>query len=320
MSRGRASSFLRAVPALLAALVGLRGACVHAAQEHAAAPAPASGPASAAAPLPAAAMRWTDPDGKPLPFKTDEELLEFLRTARIRGEEELSTGVTRPLKLLLEKDGVRARAVFRSVNEEKKSVSFARGKSELFFRDSYLFEPAAYEMSLLLGLDNVPPVALRKLGHLRGSVQIWVEGAMTEAGRIEKKIEPPDVQRWSGQVQTMNVFDAVVCNTDRHLGNILITPDWKVWMIDHTRAFRLHRKPQPPDGVSRCERNLYARLGSLDEALVTKRLKPYLKALEIEAVLSRSKAVVERLKTLIAERGESSVLYDLDGPALPPQD
>ncbi len=30
--------------------------------------------------------------------------------------------------------------------------------------------------------------------------------------------------------------------------------------------------------------------------------------------------VVERLKALIAERGESSVLYDLDGPVLPPQD
>ncbi|HYN44248.1 MAG TPA: hypothetical protein VE129_20905, partial [Thermoanaerobaculia bacterium] len=178
MSRRRASSFLRAAPALLAALTGLRGAGVHAAQEPAAALARAAGPASAAAPVPAAAMRWTDPDGKPLPFKTDEELLEFLRTAEVKKEKELSTGITHPLKLLLEKDGVRANAVFRSVSEEKRSVAFARGESELFFRDSYLFEPAAYEMSLLLGLDNVPPVTLRKHGGKSGSVQIWVEGAM----------------------------------------------------------------------------------------------------------------------------------------------
>jgi hypothetical protein len=312
MSRRRASSFLRAASALLAALTGLRGAGVHAGQE--------AGPASAVAPVPAAAMRWSDPDGKLLPFKTDEELLEFLRTAEVRKEKELSTGITRPLKLLLEKDGVRASAVFRSVSEEKKNVSFARAESELFFRDSYLFEPAAYEMSLLLGLDNVPPATLRRHHNKSGSVQIWVEGAMTEADRLQKKIEPPDVQRWDKQILTMKVFDAVVYNTDRNKGNILITPDWKVWMIDHTRAFRLHKRPQSPEGLRQCERHLYARLGSLDEALVMERLRPYLKKIEIDSILARSKIVVERMKTLIAERGEALVLYDLDEPALPPKD
>ena len=111
MSLGRAPSFLRAAPALLAVLTGLRGACVHAAQEPATPLTPAAGPAAVAAPVPAAAMRWTDPDGKPLPFKTDEERLEFLRTAEVKKEKGLSTGITRPLKLLLEKDGVRASAV-----------------------------------------------------------------------------------------------------------------------------------------------------------------------------------------------------------------
>ncbi|MCL4808054.1 MAG: hypothetical protein KJ062_09730 [Thermoanaerobaculia bacterium] len=314
MTRGRSSSLLRAAPALLAALTGLRGACVHAAQG------PAAGAASVAAEASAAAMRWTDPDGKPLPFRTDEELLEFLRSAAIRKEKELATGITRPLKLLLEKDGVRANAIFRSVNEERKNVSFASGKAELLFRDSYLFEAAAYELSRILGLDNVPPVTLRKLGHERGSVQIWVEGAMTEADRLGRKLEPPDVQRWDRQIQTMNVFDAVVCNTDRHKGNVLITPDWKVWMIDHTRAFRMKKRLQSPEGLNQCDRRLFARLASLDEALVTERLKPYLKGIEIEALLARSRAVVERLKTLISERGEALVLYDLDEPVSPPKD
>ena len=50
------------------------------------------------------------------------------------------------------------------------------------------------------------------------------------------------------------------------------------------------------------------------------RLKPYLKKIEIEAILARSKVVVERMKTLIAERGEALVLYDLDEPASPPKD
>ena len=320
MPRRRAFSFLCAAPALLAALTGLRGSCVHAAQERGAAQATAARPDSAAATVPAAAMRWTDPDGKPLPFKTDEELLEFLRTAEVRKEKELSTGITRPLKLLLEKDGVRASAVFRSVSEEKAKVTYAGGRSEMFFRDSYLFEPAAYEMSLLLGLDNVPPATLREHGHTRGSVQIWVEGAMTEADRLEKKLEPPDVRRWNRQIQTMKVFDAVIYNTDRNQGNILATRDWKVWMIDHTRAFRRYRKPPSTEELRQCERRLFARLGSLDEALARKRLVPYLQKPEIEALLARSRYIVGRLKTLIAERGEAQVLYDLDEPAAPPKD
>ena len=38
----------------------------------------------------------------------------------------------------------------------------------------------------------------------------------------------------------MNVFDELIGNTDRNLGNeLLTTQDWKLHLIDHTRAFRL---------------------------------------------------------------------------------
>ena len=63
---------------------------------------------------------------------------------------------------------------------------------------------------------------------------------MTERTRLEEKREPPVEQQWKKQLQMMNVFDALVYNTDRNRGNMLITPDWKLWMIDHTRAFRRH--------------------------------------------------------------------------------
>ena len=35
------------------------------------------------------------------------------------------------------------------------------------------------------------------------------------------------------------VFSALIQDSDRNPGNILITEAWKVWMIDFTRAFRL---------------------------------------------------------------------------------
>ena len=93
--------------------------------------------------------------------------------------------------MLLEKDGIRADAIFRDVHEERAGADHGGGKADLFFRDDYIFEPAAYELARLLGLDNVPPATLRKLHGKKGSVQIWVENSMTEKKRIQDKVEPP---------------------------------------------------------------------------------------------------------------------------------
>ncbi len=304
------------VAMLIAGSLALAG--ILAAQEPAVGPAAAAiGEARAAAPV--VAMRWTDPDGKPLPFRSEDELLEFLRTADVKSEKQLSGGVTFPTKVLLEKDGIRADAIFRDVNEQRATPTFGGGRSELYFRDSYVFEPAAYELSLLLGLDNVPPATLRKLRGESGSVQIWVENAMTERTRVSDKVQPPDDQQWNKQLQVMNVFDALVYNTDRNRGNILITPDWKLWMIDHTRAFR--RNPVLRDGVvlNQCERGMYQRLKTLDEAVVRERLEPYLSSFEMDALMKRRRLILERLDKLIAERGEEKVLYTHTAETAPAQ-
>lgn len=276
---------------------------------------PGAGIAEARTPVPAASMRWTDPEGKPLPFASDEELLVFLRDADVKSEKELSGGITFPRKVLLEKDGVRANAVFRDVHEEKLQANMANGRSELFFRDDYIFEPAAYQLSLLLGLDTVPPATLRKLHGKKGSVQIWVENSMTERKRVEEKIQPPDEKRWNKELQRMNVFDALVYNTDRSRGNILITPDWKLWMIDHTRAFRENTNLQNADSIHQCERDMYRKLKALDEAVLKERLKEYLSTYELSALWKRRNLLLEHLDKLIAERGEEKVLYDFKGPS-----
>jgi hypothetical protein len=297
---------------------GVALVAILAAQEPAAPPAaPAIGEARAAAPV--AAMRWTDPDGRPLPFRSEEELLEFLRTADVKAEKRLSGGVTFPTKLLLEKDGIRANAIFRDVNEYGSTPRFGGGRSELYFRDSFIFEPAAYELSNLLGLDNVPPVTLRKLRGENGSVQIWVENAMSELKRAKDKVAPPDAVRWNKQLQRINVFDALVYNTDRNRGNLLISPDWKIWMIDHTRAFRRNPSLQNAGALNQCERGMYERLRALDEAVVRERLKPYLSSFEMDALLKRLQLILERLEKVIAERGEEKVLYTYVAETAPAQ-
>jgi hypothetical protein len=272
----------------------------------------------AADPPPAPAWRtFVDVDGKPLPFKTDAELLEFLRTAEPTTETHLSGGINFPRKVVLEKDGLKVDAVFRDVNEEKDKPTFGGGRNEIGFTDSFIYEPAAYELGLMLGLDNVPPATLRKLHFKSGSIQIFIEHAMTEKKQVDEHIEPPNDQEWKKQVQMMNLFDALIYNVDRNRGNILITPDWRLWMIDHTRAFRKLPTLQEPVTIHQCERTVFQKLKALDEKEVRQRMKPYLSDFEIDGLLARRKLLVELIDKLIAEKGESQILYDFVFVAAP---
>ncbi len=280
-----------------------------AAAQPQAAPAPAQqAPAAAVPPY----RPWIGPDGKPLPFKTDDEVLAYLRDAKIIKEHDTNTGVTNPKRLTLEKDGIVAEAIFRAVNEEKTMMQFSGGGTEMNFRDSYLFEPAAYVLARMLRLTNVPPAELRKVKGIDGSIQIWVENAMDEAKRVKSKAVAPDQNRWARQYHTMNIFDQLVDNTDRNRGNILITPDWKMWFIDHTRAFRRTSDLRNPNVIVRCSRMFYDSMKALDEATLKKELKPYLREVEITAIIKRRDKIIKRLDTLAAEKGEAAVFWEGD--------
>ena len=37
----------------------------------------------------------------------------------------------------------------------------------------------------------------------------------------------------------VRMFDQLIYNVDRNLGNLVIDKNWTIWMIDHSRAFRL---------------------------------------------------------------------------------
>ena len=99
---------------------------------------------------------WLDPDGQPLPSTTFQEVEEFLRTARVESAKPVGTGINNPLKVLLEHDGLRMYAIFRDVHIERDQMPLSNGRTSFYFRDVALFEVAAYELSKLLGLHNVP--------------------------------------------------------------------------------------------------------------------------------------------------------------------
>lgn len=267
----------------------------------------AQGNATPAAPPPA--LVWQGPDGKPLPFRSPEEVVEFLKKAKMMKRRGIPRGITRPSLLELEKDGVRVRAHFSDINEEKQMAQLASGRTEINFRDSHKFNGAAYELARLLGMDNVPPATERLIQGRRGSVSLWIENAFTERERMARHQEPPDKTRWNQQIANMRVFDNLIYNTDRTQENILIGPDWKVWMIDHTRAFRRWHELNAPQQVNQIERTVWEKLQALDKSEAKKRLGPYLASHEIEAIFKRRDLLVELLRRRIVEHGEDKVLF-----------
>ncbi|MDA2923738.1 hypothetical protein MYX65_03610 [Acidobacteria bacterium AH-259-L09] len=267
-----------------------------------------SGESAPSSPTPAV---WLDVDGKPLPFQTDEEIKEFLRTARVVSVQKIPVGVTKPKQVLLEKDGIRMHAKFQDVKINKRKIKLASGRVKFNFRDDAIFDCAAYELAKLLGLDNVPPVVERKIKGKKGILQAWVEKAMVETDRQKNKVEAPNKWRWSMQYQVMRLFDNLIYNEDRNQGNILIGSDWKLWMIDHTRSFRTYDDLFNPTTIRFVERNCWEKLQKLDQKTLEVRLKPFLRSREIKAILKRRDKLVEHVQTMIDKRGEGKVLFNL---------
>jgi hypothetical protein len=264
---------------------------------------------------------WTyqllDAEGSPLPFQSDQEVLEFLATAHEVSRESIATGITNPKQLLLEKEGVRAHAVLRLVNETRRKTVRNRQSLTLDSCDRYVYEVAAYQVSRLLGFNRVPPVVSRSMGR-KGSVQIWLEDTLTEEQRRQRQLTSPQPMRWRQQWQIMSLFDNLVANRDRNQGNILIDRSWSIWYIDHTRAFLTSREPFSLERINHCERRVWQALQSVTDQEIRDRLSPYLSPFEIDTFLIRRERVVNHLEQLIAELGELAVLFDLPAPICEP--
>ena len=260
-------------------------------------------------------QRWVDPDGKPLPFSSYEEVEEFLRTAEIVSRKRVGEGINNPLRVLLAENGIRMTALFRDVHVESPQMKMNDGSTEFFFRDDAIFECAAYELAKLLELDTVPPAVERRIRGTRGTLQAWVENSRTYKELKEENIPPPsgglDRWRWMMRWQQIQLFDNLIYNEDRNLGNVLIASDWKLWMIDHTRAFRRWKELPSPELILYVNRTLWEKLQRLDEAVVQERLKPFLHPYEISGLLERRRQLVGHIQNLIAEKGEGAVLFTM---------
>ena len=259
---------------------------------------------------PAAPVRQAPPlPPAPAPVSlTPAQMEVFLTKAKIVSIRSVSTGVTDSKRATLSDGTVTHDAHVQAVNQEM--AVFQAGKAtEVGFKDSYRFNIAGYQIALLLGLDNVPMSVERRVESKTAAVTWWVDDVkMDEKKRIEVKSAGLDPERTSKQMHVMRIFDELIQNRDRNQGNILWTSDGKMWLIDHTRAFRTGSDLMHPEQLTRCERSLLDHLRTLNADAITP-AKTSLTKLEISALMKRRDALVKHFDALIAARGEAAVLF-----------
>jgi hypothetical protein len=260
-------------------LLALCGALLQSSVVHAQAPLPSTPPAAVTLP-------------------TDAERESFLAAAQIVRTRGVSKGVTNTLRATLS-DGVTTHdASIQTIDEYRQVYQTPRG-TELNFRDSWRFNVAAYRVDRLLELGMIPVAVERRHGGKPGSFSWWVDDVlMDEHERYRKKHTSPDTADWNQQMSIARLFDQLIANVDRNLGNLLIDREWRVWLIDHSRSFRLAPSLRSPKNLSRVDRALLERLRVMDKPALIRVVGDYLTPLEVDAVLARRDLIVAHFEQM----------------------
>ena len=241
---------------------------------------------------------------------TNEQKEEFLRSARIVDSKTLGMGITQSKKATLEDASLRHAAHVQTIDESKAQFTGTKG-TEINFRDTYKYNIAAYELAKLLDVP-VPPSVDRKFQGQGAAITWWVDNvAMTELDRYKKKLTPPNPEDWNRQMYTVRVFDQLIHNTDRNLGNLVITADWQIWMIDHTRAFRTMKSCPDPKMLQNIDSRLAARMRSLTSEVVTERLGSHLTKMEIAGLMARRNQILRVYDEQVAAKSASQTVVEI---------
>jgi hypothetical protein len=243
---------------------------------------------------------------------SDEAMEAFLKTAKIVSTRDAGVGVTNSRRATLS-DGVITHDAHIQVIDESRPVFQAGAQTELNFKDSYRYNIAAFRVARLVGLANVPMSVERRIEGKTAAITWWVDDVkMDEKERLKQKASGgPHAERVSKQVHIMRIFDELIQNRDRNQGNILWTSDFGMWMIDHTRAFRLDRRLMKPDQLTRIDRSMLEGLRGLTKDAVMTATAGVLNEGEVVQLMARRDALVKHFEARIARAGEAAVLFTL---------
>ena len=110
--------------------------------------------------------------------------------------------------------------------------------------------------ALLLFIAALAPAADRGLP---------VEGSITEWERLKvRDIHATDTMAWNNQMYTIRLFLQLIYDTDyQNASNLLVTPGWKIYKIDSSRAFRTHKELRNEESLGRFSRPVLESLRAL---------------------------------------------------------
>jgi hypothetical protein len=261
----------------------------------------------------ASAARAEEPRKKVTADDLTDALMEaFLAEGEVLRTRSVGSGVTGSLRATLRHGGVEHDAHIQSI-ELTKPLGSMSGGAEIDFRDSYRNNVAAYRLDRLLGLGMVPVTVSRAYDRHSSAFTWWVDDvAMTELARRDKKLPSPDAEAWNRQMWAVRIFDQLIYNFDRNLGNLLIDEDWRIWMIDHTRAFKIFKELKTTQNLgTHCPRGLLEALRRLDRPALESGMRGLLTSGQINGLLARRDLIVRYYEARIGELGEKEVLYEL---------
>jgi hypothetical protein len=244
------------------------------------------------------------------PRLAPEEMEAFLLKAKVIKRRDAGSGVTGSSRVTLT-DGRLTHDAHEQAVDIARPVFEAGKATELNFKDTYRFNIAGYRLARLIGLDNVPMSVERNMEGKTAALTWWVDDVMMdEEGRVKKKAMGPDAQRFAKQIQVMKIWDELIQNKDRNRGNILWTGDWSMWLIDHTRAFRLGTELVRPNELARCDRHVLEGLRALTAESLAKAVGDSLTKAEQAAVMARRDLIVKHFDDRLAKLGEG-ILFTL---------
>jgi hypothetical protein len=247
------------------------------------------------------------------PVPSDTEIERFLKEADVVQTKSTKKGVTDSVRATLSDGKLTHEAHIQNIEESKREFRSNQGV-EFDFRDSWVFNVAAYKIDRLIGLNMIPPSISRTYRSKPSAFTWWIDDVLMDEGdKVKNKVEAPDRGYYSRQRVMMYLFDELISNTDRNQGNIVYTRDWRLWLIDHTRAFRKNTALKLPARITRCDRQVYERLKALDRETLKTEVGKHLDDGQIKSLLARRDAIVKKLDAL-----GPSALFDRNAPVVTP--
>ena len=215
----------------------------------------------------------------------------------------------------------RVKALFKPRSEEGEQSGWHRVGAEW----------VAYQLNLLLGMDNVPPTVMRK-GEICVDGQTFEEGSFTyfvEGARQLNWVEP---EVWSRDkdafLSNTRILDVLIHNSDRHHGHFLYGPHWAprggrwetsmgAFLIDHAAGFRkeacvrLDHENAFLTGPTRVvSARTYLHLRYLTHRVLEQKLGAELSLSEICELNRRKDAVLDYFDGLVFFYGYDAVVVD----------